>query len=248
MSMLGIIGGTGLAALEGLEVERQLASATPWGMPSAPLLAGRLGARPLLFLARHGGDHGIPPHAVNYRANIWALRAAGAVSIVAVNAVGGLHAPFDPGMLAVPDQLIDYTWGRAHTFCEGDGQPLQHVDFTAPYSASLRVSLLAAGARAGLSVHDGGVYGVTQGPRLETAAEIDRMARDGCDLVGMTGMPEAGLARELGLEYACLAVVVNRAAGRGADIHAEFERWVAEGVAKARRLLAALVAEALVHG
>jgi len=242
MSMPGIIGGTGLMTLEGLRLERRQTVGTPWGEPSAPLLHGRFAGRPVVFLPRHGSAHTIAPHEVNYRANIWALREAGVSRVIAVNAVGGIGARFAPGTLAIPDQLIDYSWGRAHTFSGGRGEPLQHIDFTEPYSAGLRVMLLAAAVRAGIDAHDGGVYGVTQGPRLETAAEIDRMARDGCDLVGMTGMPEAGLAREIGLEYACCAVVVNRAAGRGTDIHGELAQWVEEGMAAARRLIGEFLA------
>lgn len=240
MSMLGIIGGTGLATLAGLSIERSEPVATPWGAPSAPLLHGRFAGGPVVFLARHGSGHTIAPHAVNYRANIWALRESGVERIIAINAVGGIGAAFAPGTLAVPDQIIDYSWGRVHSFYDEPGEALQHVDFTEPYSRALREVLLAAAARANLPVRDGGVYAVTQGPRLETAAEIDRLARDGCDIVGMTGMPEAGLARELGLAYACCAVVVNRAAGRGGDIHGELERWVEEGMAAARRLLHAV--------
>jgi len=243
MNMLGIIGGTGLATLEGLSIERSEPAATPWGDASAPLLHGRFAGRPTVFLARHGSGHTIAPHAVNYRANIWALRDAGVERIIAVNAVGGIGAAFAPGMLAVPDQIIDYSWGRVHSFYDEPGEALRHVDFTEPYSRALRQVLLAAAARANLPVRDGGVYAVTQGPRLETAAEIDRLARDGCDIVGMTGMPEAGLARELDLAYACCAVVVNRAAGRGGDIHGELERWVEEGMAAARRLLHAVFEE-----
>lgn len=239
MSALGIIGGTGLAELEGLQVERREAVSTPWGEPSTNLLHGRLADRPVVFVARHGHDHTIAPHEVNYRANIWALRQAGVEGVIAINAVGGITEAFAPGTLAVPEQLIDYSWGRGHSFFEGSGQPLRHVDFTAPYSAAMRQLLLRAAGNAGLDVRDGGVYAVTQGPRLETAAEIDRLARDGCDMVGMTGMPEAALARELDLEYACCAVVVNRAAGRGGDIHDELERWVLQGMAAARRLLQA---------
>lgn len=241
MSMLGIIGGTGLDSLDGLDVELRQTASTPWGLPSAPLLYGRLAGHEVTFLARHGGEHAIAPHEVNYRANVWALREAGVDRVIAVNAVGGINDEFAPGMLAVPDQLIDYSWGRAHSFCGAGGQPLQHVDFTVPYSQSMRAELLAAAARAGLAVRDGGVYAVTQGPRLETAAEVDRLARDGCHVVGMTGMPEAGLARELGLEYACCAVIVNRAAGRGSDIHGELARWVEQGMAAARRLLHAVI-------
>jgi 5'-methylthioinosine phosphorylase len=242
VSLLGIIGGSGLASVEELQVEQRLAISTPWGQPSGPLLHGRLAGRPAVFLARHGSEHTLAPHEVNYRANVWALHHAGVRRVIAVNAVGGIGEAYPPGALAVPHQLIDYSWGRAQSFCDGADRPLQHVDFTEPYSRSMRALLLEAAARAGLAAIDGGVYAVTQGPRLETAAEIDRLARDGCDLVGMTGMPEAGLARELGLEYACCAVVVNRAAGRGPDIHGELERWLQEGMVAARRVIRAAIA------
>lgn len=242
MRLLGIIGGSGLTSLADLQLERRSTAGTPWGRPSGPLLHGRVADRPAVFLARHGSDHTLAPHEVNYRANIWALHQAGVRRLIAVNAVGGIGERFRPGALVVPHQLIDYSWGRAQTFCGEHGQPLQHIDFTAPYTPAMRTLLLEGAARAGLQAIDGGVYAVTQGPRLETAAEIDRLARDGCDLVGMTGMPEASLARELGMEYACLAVVVNHAAGRGTDIHGEFERWVREGMIAARRLIQAVLA------
>ena len=239
MSVLGIIGGTGLARFEALEIAREETVATPFGAPSAPLLHGQLQGRPCVFLARHGAGHTLAPHAINYRANVWALRGAGVDRIIAVNAVGGIGDAFAPGTIVVPAQLIDYSWGRAHSYCDGLDQPLQHVEFTAPYSPGLRAALLEAAARAGIKAHDGGVYAVTQGPRLETAAEIDRLSRDGCDIVGMTGMPEAALARELELEYACCATVVNWAAGRGEDIHAELDYWVEQVTDLAKRLLVA---------
>ena len=244
MTPTGIIGGTGLAQLEGLEIEREARLDTPWGEPSTALLYGHFAGRPVVFLARHGSPHDIAPHAINYRANVWALREAGVGRVIAVNAVGGISSDCAPGSLVIPDQLIDYSWGRAHSYCDGAAMPLEHVDFTEPYTAAVREWLLWAGAAAGVEPRDGGTYAATQGPRLETAAEIDRLQRDGCDIVGMTGMPEAALARELGLEYACCAVVVNWAAGRGGDIHAELDEWVETGVAAARRLLrAALAAE-----
>lgn len=237
MTMAGIIGGTGMTELAGLDIERRQEVATPWGEPSSPLVFGRFAGVPVVFLARHGLEHSIPPHLVNYRANCWALRDAGVRRVVAVNAVGGISGDCTPGSLVIPDQLIDFTYGREHTYCDGSTVPLSHVDFTEPYSAELREWLLWAGTAAGLEPRDGGIYAATQGPRLETAAEIDRLERHGCDIVGMTGMPEAALARELGLDYACCAVVVNWAAGRGGDIHAELEQWVAGGMAAARRLL-----------
>jgi len=242
VTVLGIIGGSGLTSLEGLQLERRSTAGTPWGKPSGPLLHGRMAGRPVVFLARHGSDHALAPHEVNYRANIWALHGAGVRRVIAVNAVGGISERYHAGALAIPHQLVDYSWGRAQTFCGEHHQPLQHIDFTAPYTPAMRTLLLEAAARAGLDAIDGGVYAVTQGPRLETAAEIDRLARDGCDLVGMTGMPEAGLARELDMEYACCAVVVNRAAGRGIDIHDEFDRWVREGMVAARRVIHAVLA------
>jgi len=242
---LAVIGGTGLQRLEGLELLGREAVETPYGAPSAPLARGRLAGRELLFLARHGEGHTIPPHRINYRANLWALKEAGAPRILAVAAVGGIDPALAPGELVLPDQLIDYTHGREVTFFDGDGTPdgVVHVDFTEPYDARLRALLRRAAEEGGVPLRDGGVYGCTQGPRLETAAEIRRMARDGCTLVGMTGMPEAALARELGLPYCCLAVVANAAAGLTQDpitmdqIHAALE----DGMARVRRLLEALV-------
>lgn len=240
---LAVIGGSGLYRLEGLEQARHQAVATPYGSPSAPLVLGRLGEVDLVFLARHGEGHTIPPHRINYRANLAALKQVGVTHVIAVAAVGGITPKMAPQTLVVPDQIIDYTYGRAHTFFESEESQVTHVDFTYPYSEPLRQSLLQAASRCGLEVIDGACYGCTQGPRLETAAEIRRMERDGCDLVGMTGMPEAALARELELQYACLAVVVNWAAGKTAGIvsMAEIEANLQAGMAKVRRLLAALV-------
>ncbi|MEO6170371.1 MAG: S-methyl-5'-thioinosine phosphorylase, partial [Lysobacter sp.] len=168
-------------------------------------------------LARHGEGHSVPPHRINYRANLSALQSLGATRVLALNTVGGITADFGPGVLGCPDQLIDYTWGRISTLCEEPGTEVLHVDFGEPYTRALRHEVLAASAQAGVAMGDGGCYGATQGPRLETRAEIRRMQRDGCDLVGMTGMPEAGLAREMGMDYACLAIVANWAAGAGPD-------------------------------
>ncbi|GAB6197348.1 S-methyl-5'-thioinosine phosphorylase [Lysobacter xanthus] len=195
---------------------------TRFGRASGPVRVGRLGAHRVAFLARHGEGHSVPPHKVNYRANLAALQALGARRVLAMNTVGGITERFGPRVLACPDQLIDYTWGRISTICEGDvpedAAEVLHVDFGEPYTESLRSHVRAAAASAGVPLVDGGCYGATQGPRLETRAEIARMRRDGCDLVGMTGMPEAGLARELGLEYACLAIVANWAAGAGPQV------------------------------
>ena len=212
---IAIIGGTGLTSLEGLEATEETAVDTPWGVPSGPVVRGRFAGRDVLFLARHGPGHTIPPHRVNYRANIWALKQLGVERVVAVAAVGGIHPAFAPAAVAIPDQIVDYTWSRAQTFHEDDLDEVVHIDFTEPYSARVRGGLVAAAADAGIAIVDWGTYGVTQGPRLESAAEIDRMERDGCHVVGMTGMPEAALAREAGLDYAHCAVVVNAAAGRG---------------------------------
>jgi len=212
--MLAIIGGTGLTRLSTLAVAHREVVRTPYGEPSAALVFGQLAGRDAVFLARHGHGHTIPPHRVNYRANLWALKHRGATSVVAVASVGAI-CRCEPGDLVVPNQLIDYTAGREHTFYDGSDQKVVHVDFTAPYSAEIRARLLAAGKAAQIDIADGGVYAAVSGPRLETAAEIDRLERDGATLVGMTGMPEAVLAREVGLPYAAICVVVNHAAGRG---------------------------------
>ena len=214
----GVIGGTGLSALDGLEIESEELIQTPWGAPSAPVVRGRIGGQAVCFLARHGHPHRMPPHRVNYRANLWALREAGVDRIVAVNAVGGIHPQLQTGTFCVPDQLIDYTWGRASTYFEDDLQSVTHIDFTSPYDEPVREQLLAALKAQNIGCLPFGVYAATQGPRLETAAEIRRLERDGADLVGMTGMPEAALARELGLAYACLALVVNPAAGKATEV------------------------------
>lgn len=214
---LAVIGGTGLYALAELRDVHSHQPETPYGAPSGPVRVGLLGDHRVAFLARHGESHSVPPHLVNYRANLAALKALGARRVLALNTVGGITAGFGPRVLACPDQLIDYTWGRVSTICEEPGSEVLHVDFGDPYTPGLRAQVLAAAAEAGVAMVDGGCYGATQGPRLETRAEIARLRRDGCDLVGMTGMPEAGLARELGLEYACLAIVANWAAGAGPD-------------------------------
>jgi 5'-deoxy-5'-methylthioadenosine phosphorylase len=212
--MLAIIGGTGLTRLSSLAIAHREVVRTPYGEPSSALIFGQIGGCDAVFLARHGHGHTIPPHRVNYRANLWALKQRGATAVLAVASVGGI-AGLPPGSLVLPHQLIDYTSGRAQSFFDGGDQKVVHIDFTHPYSPVLRTACLAAAAQAGIALADGGVYGAVNGPRLETAAEIDRMARDGATLVGMTGMPEAALARELELDYAAIAVVVNHAAGRG---------------------------------
>lgn len=213
--MLAIIGGSGLTQLANLDLKRREIVRTPYDEPSGPLTFGLVAGKPVVFLARHGYGHTIPPHRVNYRANIWALKNAGATEVISVASVGGIRADLTPGVLVVPHQIIDYTWGRMNTFHDLEDRSVVHIDFTEPYDSRLRERLLTAAEAAGEAMTDGAVYAATQGPRLETAAEIDRLERDGADVVGMTGMPEAALAREIGLPYAAIAVVANFAAGRG---------------------------------
>jgi len=219
--LLAIIGGSGLSRLDILEGAEVSSYSTPYDQVPVKILQGKLADIPVAFLPRHGSEHKIPPHRINYRANLWALKEHGVADIIAVNAVGGINPQMSPGRLAIPDQLIDYTCERAHTFYEQDLDEVVHIDFTHPYSKRLRHLLVLAVEQEQLEEDESednmpmtrGVYGCVQGPRLETAAEISRMRKDGCDMVGMTGMPEAALARELGLHYACLALSVNRAAG-----------------------------------
>ncbi|MBM3202494.1 S-methyl-5'-thioinosine phosphorylase [Candidatus Woesearchaeota archaeon] len=213
MKLTGIIGGTGLTHLDGLHIKHRETVDTPYGSPSSALVFGSLQGQALVFLARHGDPHTIAPHRVNYRANLWALHAAGVDSIIAVAAVGGIDRLAEPGRVVIPDQIIDYTSNRVHTLYDDSETAVTHIDFSHPYTPAVRTKLLTAAQRANVPTVDGGVYGCTQGPRLETIAEIRRMQQDGCTLVGMTGMPEAALARELGIPYACCAVVANRAAG-----------------------------------
>ncbi len=239
--MLAIIGGSGLTSLSSLEIERREVARTPYGEPSGALTFGTLCGRQVVFLARHGYGHTIPPHRVNYRANIYALKHANAKAVVSVASVGGIRAEFGPGALVVPHQIIDYTWGRTSTFYDGVEEPVHHIDFTAPYDPALRQRILAAAAEAGEHAFDFGIYAATQGPRLETAAEIDRLERDGADVVGMTGMPEAALAREIGLPYAAINVVANHAAGRAASAEgiefASIEQVLHEAMARVRHIL-----------
>ncbi|HDN25551.1 MAG TPA: S-methyl-5'-thioinosine phosphorylase [Thioploca sp.] len=243
MIELAIIGGTGLTALEGLEITRQQMLYTPYGEPSSPIIHGTYCGKSIVFLARHGTRHTIPPHKINYRANIWSIKELGIKTVIAVAAVGGIHPDMRPKDLVLPHQLIDYTWSREHTFFAEDLTHVTHIDFTHPYCESLRSQLLTAAQQVDLTIHPQGIYGATQGPRLETAAEINRMERDGCDIVGMTGMPEAALARELELDYATCAVVANPAAGRGSAqiTMAEIEANLKQGVQNVRRLLAEVI-------
>jgi 5'-methylthioinosine phosphorylase len=245
--LLAIIGGSGLSGLANLEVTHRQVLRTPYGEPSGPLTFGRVGGRPVAFLARHGHGHTIPPHEVNYCANLWALKEQKVSGIVSIASVGGIAKENGPGCLIIPDQIIDYTWGRRSTFFEGPGAKVTHIDFTEPFSAGLRKSILAAAKASGEAVIDGGVYAATQGPRLETAAEINRLERDGAGLVGMTAMPEAALARELGLEYATIAVVANYAAGRGDSAHGismdKIEAVLEGAMCKVRKIIEHLVSQ-----
>ncbi len=241
MGRLAIIGGTGLEEMDGLEnIERSVVD-TPYGPPSSDLIKATLNGVELIFLSRHGEDHSIPPHKVNYRANLWALNNLGVDSIIAVAAIGGITEEMLPGKVSIPDQIIDYTWGREHTFF--DGPEVEHIDFSWPYCSDMRSTLLEAAGSVGIDVVDGGTYGATQGPRLESAAEIRRMEQDGCDIVGMTGMPEASLARELGICYACCAVSANWAAGKSDQeiTMEEIEENLKSGMESVKTLLYALL-------
>jgi 5'-methylthioinosine phosphorylase len=242
--MLAIIGGSGLSKLGNMEVTQRRVVRTPYGEPSGALTFGRIVDGEVVFLARHGYGHTIAPHQVNYRANLWALKDSGAGSVISVASVGGIRKDLGPGVLVLPHQVIDYTWGRPSTFFEGSGAPVNHIDFTEPYSSGLRERLVKAAAACKERIVERGVYAATQGPRLETAAEITRLERDGADVVGMTGMPEAALAREIGLEYAAITVVANYAAGRGESEHAvPLERIAAvldESMGRVRRIIEAL--------
>jgi len=245
--MLAVIGGSGLSQLANLEIRQRKVARTPFGEPSGPLAVGTLRDRELVFLARHGYGHTIAPHQVNYRANLWALREMGVERVVSVASVGGIRSDLKPGVLLVPDQILDYTWGRAATFYEGADTPVTHIDFTEPYSADERRRILAAAVGCGEAIVDGGVYATTQGPRLETAAEITRLERDGADVVGMTGMPEAALARELDLAYAAIGVVANYAAGRGDSLRMVSLEQIGvvleQAMGRVRRIIEQLIVE-----
>ena len=243
MSQLAIIGGTGLTALDGLTIDEKRTVTTPYGMPSSELLFGDFHGKSVVFLPRHGRRHTVAPHKINYRANISALHQVGVEKIIAVAAVGGIQVDLPPGALAVPDQIIDYTYGREQSFYSDNFSPNKHIDFTYPYDEALRQALLKAAIALNITVHDGGTYGATQGPRLETAAEITRMAQDGCAMVGMTGMPEAYLARELNISYASCALMVNWAAGLSDKLitMAEIEQTLAGGMKQVKQVLARLI-------
>lgn len=243
--MYAVLGGSGLSQLPGFEVTQRKVQRTPYGEPSGALTIGRLAGRDVVFLARHGYGHTIAPHEINYRANIWALSQLEIDGILSVASVGGIRPDWKPGQLVVPDQILDYTHGRAATFFEGDSQAVQHIDFTWPYDSSLRAALCLAADAVGEQVAQGGCYACTQGPRLETAAEIKRLARDGADIVGMTGMPEASLAREMQLPYVHLALVVNQAAGVGDSAkeisHAQISKTVQDGMGRVMGIIKSMV-------
>lgn len=240
---LAIIGGTGLTELEGLQITHTEEVETPYGNPSAPLVWGELDGHEVIFLARHGNPHRIPPHEVNYAANIYALKQQGVTNIIGVNAVGGIDDAMGPAHVVIPDQIIDYTYGRKHTYFEGEMDDVTHIDFSYPYSENLRQQMITVADGLDIAYSNYGVYACTQGPRLETAAEIVRLERDGCDIVGMTGMPEAALAAELKIDYACLALVVNWAAGKTENIITmdEIEQAIDEGMGYIRQILAELI-------
>jgi len=240
---IAIIGGTGLCSLDGLNILEKRNVDTPFGKPSSCLSIGELQGHSVVFLPRHGDKHTLPPHKVNYRANIWALHSVGVTNIIAVAAVGGIRKDMLPGVLAAPDQIIDYTYGREQSFYSDDFTADKHIDFSYPYDEDLRQAIMQAAKAVQIDMVDGGCYGATQGPRLETAAEIKRLAQDGCAMVGMTGMPEAYLARECGISYATCALMVNWAAGltSGTITMAQIELTLAGGMEQVKQVLAELI-------
>lgn len=237
---LAIIGGTG--ALDLFEQVTEQSIETPYGAPSSVPARIELGRSEAWFIARHGNPHAIPPHRINYRANIDALRRLGVRRVIGINAVGAIDPALTGGSLVLPDQLIDYSWGRVHTFSDDADSPLEHIEFANPFAGPTRNLLLQTARDSQVELHVTGCYAVTQGPRLETAAEIRKLGADGCTLVGMTAMPEAALAREAGLDYACLCVVANPAAGVSAEPISldEIHRVLAEAMGQVRKLLALL--------
>ena len=243
MTKLAIIGGSGLTLLPGLTIIDEIEVNTPWGKTSAPITVGKIDDTEILFLPRHGNPHTIPPHKINYRANLWALHKSGINEIIAVNAVGGITSSMRPCRIVIADQLIDYTHGRADSFYEDDLEVVKHIDFTYPYSEPLRQLLIQAAVETNIDIVSKGTYAVTQGPRLETAAEVSRLEKDGCDIVGMTSMPEASLARELDIEYACCSLVVNWAAGKTDEIITMeiIENNLKDGMGKIQNLITAVI-------
>jgi len=253
MSMIALIGGTGLGQIEGLRISDQKLIETPYGDPSSVLSFGELNGQKVVFIARHGDPHKIPPHLINYRANMGALKQVGVNRIIAVNAVGGIHKALGPAELSIPDQIIDYTYGRDHTIFDGTTyestttDSLDHIDFTHPYDEELRLALIAAAESESIVVLKTGTYGATQGPRLESSAEVQRLKADGCDLIGMTGMPEAALAKEMGMKYASISLSVNWAAGISDTIITMDDIGLAidQGMGKVLSIINAYVASAI---
>ncbi len=243
MSNIAIIGGSGLSKLPGLEIINKIDMDTPWGKPSAPITVTKFHGIEVLFLPRHGNPHTIPPHKVNYRANLWALHENNISEIIAVNAVGGITETMTPCRIVIPDQLIDYTHSRPDSFHEENLSEVKHIDFTQPYSDSLRQQLIDAAAISELDIVSTGTYAVTQGPRLETTAEVIRLEKDGNDIVGMTSMPEASLARELEIDYACCGLVVNWAAGKSDEIITMeiIENNLREGMGQIQTLISSFI-------
>jgi 5'-deoxy-5'-methylthioadenosine phosphorylase len=246
--MDAVIGGTQFVSLPNLENIRKERVSTPFGETSSVLSIGSVGDREIIFLPRHGNPHALAPHKINYRANLWALKKMGVTEILSVATCGGIGEKFGASVLAIPDQIIDYTFGRENTYHDGsDGEPVRHIDFTRPYSGAVRQRILKAARDAGEVVEDGGCYGCSNGPRLETAAEVSRMAQDGCSLVGQTGMPEAALARELDIGYAAICPIVNPAAGLSDSKHEinreELTRIRASAFKRIARIVALFVAQ-----
>jgi 5'-methylthioinosine phosphorylase len=246
MTKLAIIGGTGLTQLSDLTIIKRDKLTTPYGSPSADFITGELNQKEVIFLARHGNPHTIAPHKINYRANIWGLKHLGVEQIIAVAAVGGITEDMIPAHIAIPDQIIDYSHGRLHTFFEDENYPVTHIDFSYPYNQKLRAALIIAAANANINISPIGTYGCTQGPRLETVAEIKRLEKDGCNVVGMTGMPEAALAKELEMDYAAISVIANWAAGKtaGEITMAEIEQNLHAGMENIAQLLKVFIAQA----
>ena len=244
MTTVAIIGGTGLTSIYGFEETGEELIPTPYGEPSAPLIRGNLFGHEVCFIARHGSNHTIPPHKINYRANIWLLKNAGVEKVISVNAVGGIRSDMQPSALIVPDQIIDYTASRINTYFEEDLSDVIHIDFTQPFCEELRQSIINIANSKNINIISEGTYAATEGPRLETAAEVNRLERDGCDIIGMTCMPEAALAREQGLCYASISVVANLAAGRGTeDLNMDMiEKNLNEGLERVHQLIEAVIA------
>lgn len=211
MAEIAIIGGTGVYDAKVLDQAQEQRIETPYG--TVLLQTGRYKGREIAFLARHGAGHSIPPHLVNYRANIWALKKSGVRHIIATTAVGALNPALHPGDFVVLNQFLDFTKNRPGTFFTGGEHGVVHVDMTAPYCPNMRQALIAAARLVNLPVHDGGVYVCTEGPRFETPAEIKMYALLGGDVVGMTGVPEVVLAREAEMCYGGVSMITNFAAG-----------------------------------